>query len=71
MVLKRKVENLHAAELEQLQQTWMTYGPLEAPLIHTALAKAVLERGYDQHISFYIKHIVDSHLKQKGNRENE
>ena len=71
MVLKRKVENLHAAELEQLQQAWSTYGPLEPPLVHTALGKAVLEKGYDQHISFYIKSIVDSHLKHKGDNENE
>lgn len=71
MVLKRKVTDLHAAELEELQQAWITYGPLEPPLIHTALGKAVLEKGYDQHISFYIQYILDSHLKHKGDHENE
>ena len=70
-VLKRKVEDLHAAELEELQQAWITYGPLQMPLVHLSLTKAVLEKSYHQHISFYIKHIVDSHLKHKGDNKNE
>ena len=64
--LHRKVEQLHANELQLLQQTWNTYGPFQPPLVHTALAKAILAKGYDQHISFYIQAIINSHLNHQN-----
>lgn len=63
--LKRKLETWHASELEALNQAWQTYGPFEPALIHTALAKAIIEKRYDQHVSFYIQAIVATHLKHQ------
>ena len=69
-VLKHKVEDLHANELQELQQAWNTYGPFQPQLIHTALAKAIIAKGYDQHITFYIQFIVDSHIKQNNQEKS-
>ena len=69
-ILKRKVEELHASELQELEQAWNTYGPLQAPLVSTALAKAIIEKGPHQHISFYLEHIIASHLKQHHTKES-
>ena len=66
--LNRKVEDLHANELQAMQHAWDTYGPFLPKFIHTALAKAIIAKGYDQHIDFYIQYIVNSHLKQKYNQ---
>lgn len=68
-VLKRKLENLHAKELDEMQQAWDQYGPFEPPLVHIALAKAVLNKKTNQHISFYLQYIVNTHIEQK-NKEN-
>ncbi len=67
-ILKRKVENLHANELQAMQQAWNTYGPFQPQLIHTAIAKAIIAKGYDQHIDFYILYIVNSHVKHQNNK---
>ena len=67
-VLKRKVEDLHANELQELQHAWDTYGPFQPQLIHTALAKAIITKGYDQHISFYIQYIIDSHMNHLNHK---
>jgi hypothetical protein len=69
-VLKRKVEDLHPSELQELQQAWDTYGPFKPQLIHTALAKAIINKGYDQHIAFYIQYIVNSHMNQNNKEKS-
>ena len=69
-VLHRKVEQLHANELQLLQQAWNTYGPFQPPLVNTALAKAILAKGYDQHLSFYIQAIINSHFNHQ-NKNNQ
>jgi len=69
-VLKRQVEELHANELQELEQAWNTCGPFQAPLVSTALAKAIIKKGPDQHISFYLEHIIGSHLKQHNTKES-
>jgi hypothetical protein len=66
--LNRKVHDLHANELQVLQHAWDAYGPFLPTFIHTALAKAIIAKGYDQHIDFYIQYIVNSHLKQNNNK---
>jgi hypothetical protein len=69
--LGRKVEALHPKELEQLGDTWRTFGPIEPVLIHTALAKAVIAKGNRQHITFYLQAITDSHLKAKNKQKED
>ena len=70
-VLKRKLENFHAKELDEMQQAWDKYGPFEPPLVHIALAKAILDKKTNQHISFYLKYIVNIHIEQHNkNKEN-
>jgi len=69
-VLKRKVEDLHPNELEELKKVWECYGPLKPPLIHTALGKAIIRKGYDQHISYYLECIVKTHLKNRKDTES-
>ncbi len=51
-----------------MQQAWDIYGPFQPQLIHTAIAKAIIAKGYDQHIDFYIQYIVNSHLKQNNSK---
>lgn len=70
-VLKRKVEDLHPSELQELQQAWDTYGPFKPQLIHTALAKAIINKGYDQHIAFYIQYIINSHMNQNNQEKSQ
>jgi len=69
-VLKRSVERLHPNELQQLDLAWQHYGPFQAPLVHTALARAILQKGHDQHIAFYLDTIVASHSKYRNNLNN-
>jgi len=66
-VLNRKLENFHAKELDEMQQAWDKYGPFEPPLVHIALAKAILDKKTNQHISFYLKYIVNTHIEQNNN----
>lgn len=71
--LNRHVESLHPAELEQLQTAWQQFGPFQPALIHTALAKAKIEKGEGQHLAFYIQAITATHLKlntDNNNKEN-
>jgi len=71
-VLKRKLENFHAKELDEMQQAWEQYGPFEPALVHIALAKAVLDKKTNQHISFYLEYIVNTHIEQNNkNKENQ
>ena len=65
-VIKRKLENFHAKELDEMQQAWDKYGPFEPPLVHIALSKAILDKKTDQHISFYLEYIVNTHIEQKN-----
>ncbi|MFQ5453627.1 MAG: hypothetical protein ACE5D6_05520, partial [Candidatus Zixiibacteriota bacterium] len=65
-VLKRQLENFHANELDEMQQAWDKYGPFEPPLVHIALAKAILDKKTNQHISFYLQYIVNTHIEQKN-----
>lgn len=69
-VLTRKVENLHPNELQDIDQAWNTYGPLKQSLVHIAMAKAILKKGKDQHIAFYLQEIINTHLNQKNNQNN-
>ncbi|MBN2011859.1 hypothetical protein JW960_21200 [candidate division KSB1 bacterium] len=50
--LQRTVESLHAHEITEMQRTWDTFGPFDPALIHIALAKAIIHKKHDQHISF-------------------
>ena len=65
--LRRKVENFRPNELRDLDQAWEQFGPFQAPLVHTAVAKAIIEKGLDQHISLYINAVVNSHVKYPNN----
>jgi hypothetical protein len=69
--LNRKVEHFHANELQALQNAWNDYGPFHASFIHTALAKAIIAKGYHQHIDFYLNYIVQSHLKHRNHNQQE
>jgi len=70
-VLNRKVENLHVNELQALQKAWNDYGPFHPSFIYTALAKAIIAKGYHQHIDFYLNYIVQSHLKYQNHNQQE
>ncbi len=70
-VLNKKIETLHSSELIELQNTWQQFGPFEPAILHPALAKAVLEKGREQHISFYLEAIVLAHLKYRNKSERE
>ena len=63
--LQRSVESLHANELDEMQQAWDTFGPFEPALIHIALAKAIIKKKNDQHISFYLEHIIQTHINHQ------
>lgn len=65
IVLKRKVETLHATELQELQAAWAQFGPFKPDLVNIALSKATITKGIDQHVSFYLKTIIESHVKQQ------
>jgi hypothetical protein len=67
-VLKRKLEDFHAKELDEMKQLWDTYGPFEPPLVHIAMAKAVLDKKTNQHISFYLQYIVNTHIEHKNSK---
>jgi len=70
-VLKRKLEDLHANELDEMQKAWDKYGPFEPALVHIALAKAVLDKKTNQHISFYLEYIINNHIEQNNkNKDN-
>lgn len=66
-LLKRKVENLHPNEFQEVDQAWEKFGPFHRPLVCTAIAKAILQKGFDQHISFYINSIITSHVSYRNN----
>lgn len=70
-VLKRKLEDFHAKELDEMQQAWYTYRPFDPRLVYIALAKAVLDKNTNQHISFYLQYIVNTHIEHNNkNTEN-
>lgn len=69
LVLNRKLEDFHAKELDEMQQAWNKYGPFEPPLVHIALAKAVLHKKINQHISFYLQYIINIHIEH-NNKNN-
>jgi len=70
-VLKRKLEDFHAKELDCMQHAWDKYGPFQPALVHIALAKAILDKKTGQHISFYLEYIVNTHIEQNNkNKEN-
>jgi len=63
--LHRSVEQLHATELQALQHAWDQFGPFDAALVHIALAKAILDKKTDQHISFYLDYIIKTHINHQ------
>lgn len=67
--LKRNVEDWHAQELEAMQQAWDQFGPFEPALVHIALAKAILDKKNDQHISFYLDYIIKTHIKHQNKEQ--
>jgi len=68
--LKRKVEAWHPTELQAMQRAWDQFGPFEPAVVHIALAKAILAKKTDQHISFYLDYIVKTHLNHQ-NKEHQ
>lgn len=70
IALKRKVEDFHAKELEQMQQSWDRFGPFDPALVHIALAKAIMDKKTDQHISFYLNYIVNTHINHQSKDNN-
>jgi transposase InsO family protein len=60
-VLDRTVESFHPQEIQDIEQAWTTYGPWQRPLVHIALARALLKKGKDQHIAFYLQEIITTH----------
>jgi putative transposase len=63
--LKRNVIDWHPTELQTMQQAWDNFGPFEPALIHIALAKAILDKKTDQHISFYLDYIIKTHINHQ------
>ena len=63
--LKRKVTDWHPTELQAMQHAWDNFGPFEPALIHIALAKAILDKKTDQHISFYLDYIIKTHINHQ------
>ncbi|HEX9972160.1 MAG TPA: DDE-type integrase/transposase/recombinase [bacterium] len=63
--LQRTVEQFHASELNELQHAWDKFGPFEPALVHIALAKAILDKKTDQHISFYLDYIIKTHINHQ------
>lgn len=51
--------------MAHIQQTWNTFGPFSAETTTIATAKAILKKGRDQHISFYLEAIKEQQLKFK------
>jgi transposase InsO family protein len=68
-VLDRTVESFHSQEIQDIEQAWTTYGPWQRPLVHIAMGRAILKKGKDQHISFYIQEIIATH-QNKSNNQN-
>lgn len=67
--LKRNVEGWHAMELQAMQQAWDKFGPFEPALVHIALAKAILDKKTDQHISFYLDYIIKTHINHQNKEQ--
>lgn len=65
--LRRNLESFHPQELQEIDQAWQKYGPFIPGIMHLALAKAIIEKGVEQHISFYLDAIIQSHLKHLDN----
>jgi transposase InsO family protein len=65
--LRRRLESFHPHELQEVDQAWQQYGPFLSGIMHIALAKAIIEKGVEQHISFYLEAIIQSHLKHLDN----
>ena len=64
-----KVDHLHQLNSKfwaWIEQAWNTYGPWQRPLVHIAMAKALLQKGKDQHISFYLQEIITTHLNHQN-----
>jgi transposase InsO family protein len=69
-VLDRTVESLHAHEIQDIEHAWTTYGPWQQPLVHIAMAKAILKKRKDQHISFYLQEIITTHQNHHNTSHN-
>jgi len=69
-VLNRTVETLHPQEIQEIDQAWKTYGPWQRSLVHIAMAKALLQKGKNQHISFYLQEIITTHLNHQNKPNN-
>jgi putative transposase len=65
--LRRCLESFHPHELQEVDQAWQHYGPFLSGIMHIALAKAIIDKGVEQHISFYLDVIIQSHLKHLDN----
>lgn len=65
--IRRNLESFHPQELQEIDQAWQQYGPFIPSLMHIALAKSIIEKGVEQHISFYLDAIIQSHLKHLDN----
>jgi len=67
--LKRNVEDWHAMELQEMQHAWDQFGPFDPALVHIALAKAILDKKNDQHISFYLDYIIKTHINHQNKEQ--
>jgi len=62
--LGKKLDALHATEIEHIQSCWDSYGPFHPADVAIALGKAILQKGRNQHIDYYLDAIRLQHLKK-------
>lgn len=67
--LRRSLESFHPHELQEIELVWQQQGPFNPPCTNIALAKAVIEKGVEQHISFYLDAIIQAHLSSSQAKE--
>jgi LmbE family N-acetylglucosaminyl deacetylase len=53
-----------------MQRAWDTFGPFDPALIHIAMAKAIIRNKHDQHITFYLDHIIQTHIDHQQQEKN-
>jgi len=68
--LQRTVESLHANELDEMQRAWDTFGPFDPAFVHIAMAKAIIQKKHDQHITFYLDQIIQTHIDHQQQEKN-
>jgi putative transposase len=68
--LRRNLESFHPLELQEIDQAWQQHGPFIPASMNIALAKTIIEKGVEQHISFYLDAVIQAHLKSSPKKES-